>query len=296
MLTSTFISQLRRKYGDVPESSQVIRQGDGSTTLFNAGRNRVPIVEGSYTVYLGTSAKVDVTDYTLDKDSGDLQMIAAPAANLAVKMNFKHAFFRDQHWMEAIGAAIDALNGRGYYRQIVRSPSGLVTSAGVMTYDGPAGCIDLYDIIVPGYPPFTGPISSTPYVSGGYVKLQGNWAYQSDANKVILGFRPIIRMSAQISYLRTLNKYTTTSATLDVRNEWLSLLELYAGAYHFRHMASKIAKQGNATVKEGHFSFTSLRTQAVDLENSFEAMSKRMKPSRPAKDIHQLISPGNGIS
>ena len=50
-------------------------------------------------------------------------------------------------------------------------------------------------------------------------------------------------------------------------------------------MAGKSAAQGNAKIEEGHFSFTSLRTQARDLMNEFQNEALRYKPTRPAEDI-----------
>lgn len=291
MLTSNFIAQLRRKYADNPKLAQVIRTADGASTAFNVGRNRIPVVENSYSVYFGTSAKAETSDYLLDKDTGDIQTVLAQSNGLAIKVNFKHANMRDAAWVEAINYGIDALNGRGFFRQIARSPSGLVITPNTMRYSAPSGCIDLYEILQPGYTTTNQPLA---FVSGGVVKLQGNWSYQSDANKVVLGFRPTTTLSATISYLRNLQKFTATSATLDVRNEWLSLLDLKAGAYYFRFMASKIAQEGNASIKEGHFSFSSLRAQATDLENIFEVEAKRVKPTRPAKDIQFNIA-GAGI-
>src|SRR3990167_8075787 len=102
MLASTFITTLRRKYDDVPKAAQVIRQADGVATLFNVGRNRVPIIESSYSVYYGTSGKTETTDFTLDRDSGDLTTIAIVGNGINVKTTFKHANFRDAHWVEAI--------------------------------------------------------------------------------------------------------------------------------------------------------------------------------------------------
>lgn len=293
MLTSAFIAQLRRKYNDIPQLAQALRTADGASTAFNVGRNRIPILESSYSIYFDATAKAETTDYLLDKDSGDIQTVAVQNNGVVIKANFKHANFRDAHWVEAINYGIDALNGRGFFRQVSRSTSGLVLLPNVMKYNAPSGAIDLYEILQPGY----GGTNNNPnqaFVSGGLLTLQGNWSYQSDSNKVTLGFRPVSTLSATISYLRNLNKYTATSATLDVRDQWLSLLDLKAGAYYFRHMAAKIATEGNASIKEGHFSFSSLRTQSADLEQMFEIEAKRVKPSRPAKNI-QFNIPGGGV-
>lgn len=282
MITSGLISQLRRKYHDVPLAAQVVRQANGSATLFNVGRNRVPVVENSYSVYFGGTGKTEATDYTLDKDSGDLQTIAVQNSGTEIKVNFKHADFRDLHWTEAINDTIDQLNGRGFYRQVVREWNTFNISAGVMVYPGPTNGIDVYEILQ----------SVNQTVSGALQKLPGNWSYQSDVNKIVLGYKPTRNEKNVISYLRTLNKYTAVSATLDVKNEWMTLLLNGSGSYFFNAMASKIAREGNASVKEGHMSYTSLRAQARELEDKFLKEAARLKPTRAAKDIRYHVEGG----
>jgi len=276
MILSGLIGQLRSKYGDQPKAAQVTRTGDGSSTLFNVGRSRVPIVENSYSVYKGTSAQAETADYSLDKDTGDLQFVVAPTSAYAVKVNFKHANFRDKNWREAVNDGIDKMNARGFTRQVVRDTSSLVITTSQQSYSGPAGAKDVYELLQNDG-------------AGNYADLRGNWKYEEDANRIVLGSKPSSSSSAAISYLRTLKKYTAVSATLDVKDEWHELLEKAAGAYYFEAQASRIAMQGNATVQEGHFSFTSLRTQARDLHDGFLREAARMKPTAAAKDIHYAI-------
>jgi hypothetical protein len=279
MITSGLIGQLRAKHGDQPKAAQVIRTGNGAATLFNVGRNRVPIMENSYSVYKGTSAQTETSDYSLDKDTGDLQFVVAPTSAAPVKINFKHAFFRDKNWREAIGDGIDKMNARGFTRQIVRDTSSFVISAGKQTYDAPAGTKDVYQVLVNDG-------------LGGISDIDGNWNWQEDAGKIVLGWKPVVAQSGAISYTRKLRKYTAVSATLDVKDDWIELLEKAAGAYYFEAYASKIATQGNASVQEGHFSYTSLRTQAKDLKEDFLQEAARMKPTAAAKDIRYDIAGG----
>src|SRR5574340_1032796 len=147
MILSGLITQLRSKYDDHPKAAQVTRTGDGSSTLFNLGRARVPVMENSYSVYKGTSAQVETSDYLLDRNTGDLQFIVAPTSAYATKVNFKHANFDDKRWREAVNDGIDKLNARGFYRQIVRDTSSFVLSAGKQVYDAPSGARDVYEIL-----------------------------------------------------------------------------------------------------------------------------------------------------
>jgi hypothetical protein len=279
MILSGFIGQLRSKYGDQPKAAQVVRTGDGLATLFNVGRDRAPIMENSYSVYKGTSAQIETTDYLLDKDTGDLQFIVAPTSAYAVKVNFKHANFRDKQWREAVNDGFDKMNARGFRRQIVRDTSSFVLSANKQVYDAPDGARDVYEILFNDG-------------AGNLAQPYTNWNYQEDGNKIVLGSKPTAATSAAISYLRRLKKYTAVSATLDSREEWLGPLEKAAGAYYFDAQASRIAMQGNASIQEGHFSFTSLRTKSRDLLAEFAEEARRMKPTVAAKDIAYNIPTG----
>ena len=281
MIMSALISQCRREFGDVPKSSVAQKAGDGSTSLFNLGK--FPIVEGSYVVSVGTSAKIDNTDYSLDKDNGDLLfLIQTPPSPLQVKANFKYANWRDQNWMEAINEGIDALNGKGFFRQTVRDQTSFSISARVRQYNAPSGTIEVYEIME----------SDNATLSGNWRPIRVNWSYQQDANQIVLGQFPTAANRAALSYLRNMRKYTATSATVDVKDDWMELVKSKAGAKFYRHMAGKIATQGNATIDEGHFSFTSLRTQANDLDNDFEKLAKSKKPTRPAVTIQNRIDTG----
>lgn len=281
MITSALISQCRREYNDVPKSTQTSRASDGVSSLYNLGK--VPIVEGSYTIRYDSTIKTEASHYTLDKDSGDLLALGIPAAGVIVQANYKYANFRDQNWVEAINYGIESLNGRGFFRQIVRNSAVFGISANVRVYSAPSGAVDVYEILR-----FVGG-----NISGAYTELGGNWEYQQDANKILLKSKPATAEKAAISYLRNLQTYNATSATLDVLNDWIELVKKKAGEYYFRHMAAKIATHGAATIDEGHFSFTNLRTMANDLATDFENLALRKKPTRPAKPIEWHI-PGGG--
>jgi hypothetical protein len=285
MIVSAMISKLRRKVGDIPQSTQALRAGDGSSTLFSLPKR--PIMEGSYSVYFGTSAKSETTHYALDKDTGDLEAVTAPGNGINVKAVYKYANFRDTGWVEAINYGIDYLNARGFFRQVVRDTSSIRLSAGIQTYTGPAtsgGCVDLYQVL----------LSDNQTVSGNFVPLPSNWDYQQDANKLIIGYKPTTTERLAVSWLRKLRTYSATSATIDVPSNAEEVVALKAEEYYWDHMAGKIATEGSATIDEGHFSFSNLRTKARDAERSAEFLANKNKPTRPAKEVRWAI-PGQKV-
>ncbi len=279
MITSALIAQCRREFSDEPKSVSVSRQGNGNVNLFNVGP-RFPVLENSYTIYVSGLAKTETTDYTYDLDNGDLRILVTPQNGMTVRSQHKYAIWRDAGWNQAINGAIDDLNARGFFRQITREAFNI--SANVTSVNGPTNCIDLYELLV----------SSTNNTSGTYNKPNVNWSYQQDANKLIIGNKSTTLQYAKRSYLRNLQTYNATSATLDLLPDWLIMIKKKAGADFYRMLAGKIAKEGNATIDEGHFSFTNLRAQANDLQNEYERLALRKKPTRPAKDLSYHLSNG----
>ena len=275
MIISALITQCRQDFGDIPKSTQKKRTGDGSSTLYNVGD--FPVVEGSYAHYVNNTLKAETTDYSFDLDSGDLQLMAATSAE--IRSEFKYAKWRDANWRLAINNAVEELNARGYFRQVVRDTSVMALSANVRVYSGPTNAVDVYELLR----------FDNRTVSGNYQRLPGNWSYQQDANKVVLAWKPFNAEKLATSYLRNLQTYTATSATIDVINDWIVLLKKKAGAQFYRYMAGKVAKQGNANIDEGHYSFTALRTMAADLDNEFDLLARRKKPTRPAKGMQYHV-------
>lgn len=278
MITSALITQCRREFGDVPKLTRMMRLGDGSINVFNTGR--FPIVEGSYSIFKNTSAQTESANYTLDLDSGDLQYNSTPTSGMQCIAQFKYANWRDKNWMEAISDGIEALNARGFFRQTVRSA--ITLSASVRAFSGPTNAIDVYELLVS---PSTG-VYNTPSV---------NWSYQQDANKIVLGGAPATRTSGAVSYLRRMIGPSATTMALDMKDDWIPLVKKYAGQKFMAHMASRIATRGNATIEEGHFSFTNARTQANAMRDEFHEEALRAKPTRPAKDIQFGIA-GGGLA
>lgn len=280
MIISAMISQCRREYFDIAKKVRMARQGDGSTNLFNLVN--VPVIENSESITISGGAAISSANYTLDNDSGDLTTNTTPSAGHELVAEFKYAQWRDKNWVEAINQGIEQLNARGFFRQISRNTSLFGISANVRVYSAPSACMDVYELLE----------SSDRTISGSFQKLGTNWSYQQDSNKIIFGTKPSTANKAAISYLRKLQTYAATTATVDVKDEWIEPVKKYAGSLFYQHMAGKKSLQGAATIEEGHFSFTNLRTQARDLRDDFDRFALRAKPTRPAKDIQWKIDTG----
>lgn len=283
MITSALINECRREFGDLKKSTRMVKTGDGSSTLFNTGS--FPIIENSYSIYKGTSAQTETTNYTLDKDTGDLVFTSAPTSAYTTKAEFKYAHWRDANWVEAINQGIEALNARGFYKQVVNDCTTMRISANIRKYTGPANCIDLYQVLE----------SDNNTVSGDYVKLGTNWVYNPATNELLLGNYPSTANRIAVSYLRRIYTYSATSATLDIPSGFVELVKKFSGAKFYKSLAGKVAKEPHANIEEGHFSFTNLRTMSKDMMDEFHVEAVRSKPSRPARDIQYHIEGGGTV-
>ena len=280
MITSGFISKLRRKYNDLPESHQDIRDGDGSSTVYKL--MHAPIKEGSFKLYINNVLQ-DTSGYTIDQDTGDLELGAATSNE--IKSQYKAVKFRDQHWLELIQDAFDSM-GDQFFRTTIRSTSGMKLSANVQVYDCPSDCIRLTEVL-----------ESDDYTSAGnFKKPYVNMNYDRRSNKLVLGAKPTKANYLQISYQRKLTRPTATSSTLDVENNWLQLLDLHVGAAQARSYADRIAKQGNVSVEEGHISMSHLRQLANDNDIKFENLKQKLKPVMPSISIPYYIHGGGDVN
>jgi len=278
MITSAFISKLRRKYNDSPVKHEDIIQGDGSSTVYRT--QFYPILEGSFSLYVGGVLKTLTTDYTIDLDTGDLVLAAATSAE--IRAQYKETKFRDQNWLEVIQDSFDSF-GDQFFKSVVRSTSGITLSAGVQVYDCPDDCIRL-----------TEALESTSYLSSGpFAQVNTNQRYDRWSNKLILGQQPSRANYMQISYLRKLSRPTAVTSALDVEDYWLDLVDLKAGAEFLRSLANRYAQQGNATIEEGYLSVAQLRQLANDNETMFENRKRKLKPIMPASTILYNM-PGGG--
>lgn len=282
MITSAMISELRRENRDIKKSTRMTKTGDGSSNLYNVGN--FPIIEGSYTIYKGTSAQIETTNYTFDLDTGDLQFVTAPTSAYETKAQYKYAHWRDKDYIEAINQGIEALNARGFYKQIINDVTSMRISANIRKYTCPDKCKDLYSVLE----------SDNNTVSGNYIRLGTNWTYSPETNELLLGGYPSTANRLSISYLRGLRTYSTTSATLDIPSGCFELVKKFASSKFFTSLAAKIAQEPHANIDEGHFSFSNLRTMAKDKMEEFHVEAQRTKPMRPAREIQYHIE-GGGV-
>lgn len=282
MITSAFITKLRREYNDLPTKHRDIKTADGSSTVYKS--MYYPIKEGSYALYINNSLKTETTDYTVDLDTGDIVLASAPSNGQQIRFQYQSVRWRDQNWLEAIQSSFYSL-GDEFYRSVVRSTSSMALSAGKTVYDAPSACIRLMEVLE----------SSDYTTSGEWVQLNTNTRYDRRSNKLILGTKPTRANYLAISFLRKLSPPTLTGSALDTEDNWLELHKTKAGSLFLRSQANKTALQGNATTEEGFYSMGQLRQLANDDEIKHENLKKKLKPTMPHSVIPYYIHGGGTV-
>lgn len=266
MIVSALISKLRSNYGDKPTKHLDSLVGDGSSVVFKTKYS--PVLETGFGLYIDDVLKTKDTDYEIDLDTGDIVLTTATTGTIDFK--YKSAYKRDNDWLGFIQSGIRGF-GDEFYRSVTRSPSAFTISAGVQVYDLPSTCIRPTEVY-----------ESSDYTSAGtFVPLNVNHWYDRRSNKLILGAAPTRANVTQMSYLRRIQVPQSTSATLDLEENWIEMLELKTGAIFARAMAMEIATQGNASVEEGHLSVQSLTNLSREQEAQFQLMKRRNRPVMP---------------
>lgn len=274
MITSAFVTQLRRTFNDLPKLHKDTRNGDGDSTVYKT--KYAPIKEGSVTLKVNNVTKTEglANDFTLDYDTGDIQMTAAPTNGQALDVIYKEVNFRDAHWLDAIAQAYQAM-GDQFFGTVIMNTSSMRLSAGLRKFNMPSNCIRLLKVFE----------SSNLLSSGTYIPLRTNWEYDRRANQLVLGQPKTVVNFAALSYLTKITAPSAVGMTLPGEENWQAIVREKAGAAYLRSMADRIAQQGNATVEEGHFNPAVLRALANDHEQQFEILRKRHKPIMPNLEI-----------
>ena len=279
MIVSGLISELRRKYNDLPIKHNDKRTGDGSSTIYKSSFH--PIKEDSFKLYINSNLQ-DSSGYTIDLDTGDIALSVATSAE--INAQYQEVKFRDQHWLEAIQSAFRSL-GDQFFKAVIGDTTGMTISADIQVYDCPSGCIRMNKVL-----------ESDDYTSAGdWTPPRINTRYDRRSNKLILGSKPSKANYLNLSYLRKLTVPAAASAALDAEDTWIELLDLKAGSQFLRSQANKIAMQGNATIEEGHLSISHIRQLANDNEIMFENLKKKLKPVLPATEIPYYIHGGGAL-
>lgn len=281
MTYQTFIDDLRLAVGDLETLTQDKWDGDAATTLFRSSHR--PILDDSYEVSISDVLKTETTDYTLNKDTGILEFVSAPASGTKnVKNNYKYAFLRDDEYITIINDVL-----KRWRRKI------WVESVNETTFNSVADA-DEYDLdsistniiwLINGWFKTS---SATEWVAIGRDR---NWEYWPESNKIIL--RPSFATAdydLRLHYLATYNLGSTVGSTFEPNAKFHSAIRKACLAEYWERFASYLLRNTESFSKEMTFHPASeIMKQALQLRKLADVELALIKPRYPESQIRNVI-------
>jgi len=280
MTYETFIAKLRLELKDTDKIARDKWDGDGSTTLFMT--NYKPIKDASYTVKIGGVEKTENTDYTIDKDLGLLTFTSAPASGSDnVEMTYRYQKLRDADYLEIINDGIDHF--RWKFWKETEDTTTITTTKDQYNYDL-SGLTDILYLIQVWYKTS----SSATYWTA--VSGLTNWKYLIRQKKLYVD--PPFSSSSlpmKFRYLQSFTKGTTTSATLDIPDEWLLPYKYYVYARYYERLIPEKIHETAAITTQPSFAPAQL---AYDISQKYyslaEIVANKLAPKLPPMPIRQI--------
>ena len=284
MLYSAFIAKLRTELSDFAryynKGDGETFDGDGSTKIFEL--TKVPINDGSYTVKVGGATKTETTDYTLDRDTGVLTFVAAPAAaSDNIQVIYKYVIIRDEDYIELINDAIDHF--RWKFWKEADDTTTFESVADQYEYDLSSLTGIIY-VIHAWY--------KTSSDAGEWQEVQGltNWKYLKRQEKLYVN--PTFDTSdlpMKIRYLKSFTKGTATTDALDIPDEWLLPYKYYIKGRYFENLIAEKIHETAAITTQPSFAPAQV---VFDISNKFfikaEDVATKLAPKLPPMAIKQL--------
>lgn len=272
MITSAFISQLRREAGDIPVLHRDAIVGDGSSTRYATKFS--PILESSLSLTVNNVAKTENSFFTVDYDTGDISLQSAVGATGTIRVTYKEVHFRDSEWLGFIKTGHRAL-GDQFFKMVNFDTTGVTLSRYVQKYNAPSACIRILKVLE----------SDNFTTSGNWRIINSNWRYDRRANQLLLGSKPQRANYVALTYQRRVTVPTATSSVLDIEDNWLEIVAEKAKEQYFRSRAAQIAQMGNAATDEGFLKVQNLLGMAKNAADQFEILRQRNKPVMPGLEI-----------
>jgi len=277
---SQFISKLRIELKDLPRLQRDRWDGDATTTIFPL--SAVAVKDASYVVKIGGVTKTENADYTIDKDTGIITFSSAPAAaSDNVECTYQAVNIRDEDYLEIINNGIDYFRWK-FWRMDIDTTT-LTTIKNQNEYDCSEITGILY-VIRAWYKTSTG--------ATAWQLIQGltNCKYYTRLQKLYVD--PTFSSSSlpmKLLYLKSFTKGTTTSATLDIPDEWLLPYKFYCYArYYERLIPEKIHETAAITTFPTYTPAQVIYNIAEAYYEKADKIAAKIAPKLPPMPIKQL--------
>ena len=279
MTYSTFIKKLRVFVGDIDTLTRDSWDGDAATVAFRTSER--PILESSYTLKVSNVTKTETTDYTIDRDTGMVTFVSAPAAgNDNVTLDYKYVRLKDAEWLEIVQNVIREWRKKIWTEAIDEDTLTTVKNTSELSLASISARI--MKVISVQYRTNT----NSDFIN---VDTHYNVKYIREQNK--LQFRPYFEKSGYELKIRYIEHYDddvalTDTVADDLTDRYFPAIQYKAGAQYLdRFMAKVITEMGSKITKETYQTLGNIRQLRNDYEKKAEMVIARVKPIMPSTNI-----------
>lgn len=278
MLYSAFITRMRNQVGDTRRRVHVDWTGDGSTVVFQCPKDTYPILDqtGTYVVKVNASTQTEVSNFTLDKETGTLVLGTPPSNGQAVTLDASAVYLTDDSWFTIMNDVIRSL-GDDFFKEATDDT--LTATANMLSLTLSTGFIAVYDFL-------TRLSATEDYYP---VEEDTNWRYSRDENKIYIGNRDAFPTTGQVLRIKGLKTYTLGTAVtdaVDLQDKYLTILEAGCTArywrYRYKNVIELISKESTESSRTPLQELIMLADRADRL---YETEKLKLKPAKPARKI-----------
>lgn len=276
-----FITKNRRFVKDLPTLTRDKFDGDGTTVAFRT--NNRPILEDSYTVKVGGTAKTETTHYTIDLDTGLIEFTSGnePAPGDGnVTIDYKYVKMRDAEWLDIIQNTMDYVREKIWEEKIDETT--LDTVANQDDYDLDNISTDIISIVEVT-------VKRSSDINWTSVDALGvNAFYHKENNN--LNFRPAFSTGQtydmRVRYLEAYAQITATTDTFEPDVKFQNILKYFNAAEYLDRVVVERAQTITAVTKDDSFeSLRDLSSLSTTYFRKAEQLLRRGKPVKPASKI-----------
>lgn len=284
-LYSDVIADIRRENRDLKRRERDLFDGDGISSVFILSKDCV--VANSYELRVGNALKTEVVDYTLDRDSGEIVMTAAPAVgNDNVSFTYQYVRATDEQYVDWLNDGIDHFRKKLWTEVIDDSTLTSVQNASEISLD--AVSTDVEALIEVWFKDMANADASLPWSTLSSIT---NVSFLRRLNKILIDpTLPASGWPIKVHLLKGFTKGSTVGATFPAPDRFINVYKLYAKAEYLLSEAYKRLHDTNAVTKDDTFvPADRLFAQAKNAMKDAEDECSRVRVPKPTTKIPILI-------
>jgi len=283
MLYSDFITKLRADVGDFALRRYETADGDAVTSLFQLQHPK--ILESSYTVKVGTSTQIETTQFSINKDVGQVLFTSGnlPASGSDnVSFEYQSVNLLDADWVDIINQVLQNLRRKLWIELI--NESALTTVADQVDYAASGIAADIVHLLDIEYRTS----ASSPWVSA---RSATNVIFYKDLQKIHM--RPAFNTGGYELRIRANRAYvqgSLSSSTFEPAEKFWPVIRKFCAAEYLNRRAMEMAKETGAVSKEKVFEGMAEMMKLANLKRQeAELLLKQIRPQKPALSIPHAI-------